>query len=45
MKNKIVICVIFLLIGMILGVAIKKTSNPLFSWGNKEVDIKIDSYK
>lgn len=45
MTNKIALCVISLLVGMLLGVAIKKTATPLFSWGNGEVELKMDEYK
>lgn len=45
MKIKVALCIIAFLIGAIIGGAIKKTATPLFSWGNEELDLKVDQYK
>jgi len=45
LKLKILFCAMFLLIGVVLGLVIKKTSSPLFSVGNDEIEIKNITYE
>jgi len=45
LKLSILFCVTFLLIGILLGLIIKKTSSPLFSVGNDEIEIKNITYE
>ncbi len=45
LKLKILFCIAFLLTGVVLGITIKKTSSPLFSVGNDEVEIKNITYE
>jgi len=44
MKIKIIFCLVFFLAGILIGCAVKKTANPLFRLGNKEIEIKADNY-
>jgi len=45
LKIKILFCTMFLLIGVALGLVIKKTSSPLFNVGNDEIEIKNITYE
>lgn len=43
-KYTIIFCLMLFLAGMIIGSAIKKTSDPVFNLGNEEIDLKMSNY-